>query len=168
MPVAITRDEHSAADLRRAAARTRDAAAARRMLALALILEGESRAHAAEICGMDRQTLRDWVHRYNAEGLSGLADRPHPGRCARLSAAQMRELEHLVEDGPDPDRDGVVRWRRCDLRDWIAAQFGLRFHERTIGKLLHKLAFRRLSVRPQHPQSDPQAQEAFKKTSPIW
>lgn len=166
MPVAITRDEHSAADLRRAAARSRDGAAARRMLALALVLEGESRAHAAALCGMDRQTLRDWVHRYNAEGLSGLADRPHPGRRPRLSPAQMRELERRVEDGPDPDRDGVVRWRRCDLRDWIAARFGLRFHERTISKLLHQLAFKKLSVRPQHPQSDPQAQEAFKENFP--
>jgi transposase len=166
MPVTITRDEHSAPDLRRAAARTKDAAAARRLLALALVLEGKSRTEAAQSCGMDRQTLRDWVHRYNAEGLIGLSDRPHPGRPPRLTPAQMAELEALVETGPDPARDGVVRWRRLDLRDVIATRFGVALHERTVGKLLHKLHFVRLSVRPQHPESDPAAQAAFKKTSP--
>ena len=165
MAVAITR-EHSAADLRREAVRTKDADAARRMLALALVLEGHSRTAAAQACGMDRQTLRDWVHRYNTEGLAGLADRAHPGRQPRLTAAQMAELEALVEKGPDPDQDGVVRWRRIDLRDVIATRFGVSFHERTVGKLLDKLDFARLSVRPQHPESDPEAQAAFKKTSP--
>jgi transposase len=136
------------------------------MLALALVLDGCSRAEAAQACGMDRQTLRDWVHRYNAEGLAGLSDRPHPGRPPRLTPAQMRALEAVVETGPDPDRDGVVRWRCIDLRDLIATRFGVSFHERTVGKLLDKLAFAHLSVRPKHPESDPEAQEAFKKTLP--
>jgi transposase len=166
MAVAITREEHSAADLRREAVRTKDADAARRMLALALVLDGHSRTAAAQACGMDRQTLRDWVHRYNAEGLAGLSNRAHPGRQPRLTAAQMAELEALVEQGPDPDQDGVVRWRRIDLRALIATRFGVSFHERTVGKLLDKLNFAHLSVRPQHPESDPKAQEAFKKTSP--
>jgi transposase len=168
MPVTITREEHSAGDLRRAAARSRNADAARRMLALALVLEGKSRTEAARSCGMDRQTLRDWVHRYNAEGLAGLADRPHPGRTPRLSPAQMAELETIVETGPDPATDGVVRWRRIDLQAVIAQRFGVAVHERTVGKLLRKLDFARLSVRPQHPQADPEAQAAFKKTSMTW
>jgi len=62
--------------LREAAARTQDAKAARRMPAIALVLEGWSREAAAEACAMDRQTLRDWVHRYNAEGLEGLFNQP--------------------------------------------------------------------------------------------
>ena len=66
--IRITRTELSAAELRAVAARSRDAQAARRMLAVALVLEGADRTTAAETCGMDRQTLRDWVHRYNAEG----------------------------------------------------------------------------------------------------
>jgi transposase len=140
----------------------------RRMLALALVLEGQSRTEAARSCGMDRQTLRDWVHRYNAEGLAGLIDRPHPGRTPRLSPAQMAELAALVETGPDPDRDGVVRWRRIDLQAVIAAHFGVAVHERTVGKLLRKLNFAKLAVRPQHPQADPEAQAAFKKTSTPW
>src|SRR4051794_26837873 len=84
MTIAITRHGPGAGELRREAARCRDARAARRMLALALVLEGSSREEAARAAGMDRQTLRDWVHRYNAEGLAGLRDRPRSGRRPRL------------------------------------------------------------------------------------
>src|SRR5919199_2933442 len=98
--VVVTRTELTAADLRGAAARARDADAVRRMLALALVLEGRSRAEAAEACGMDRQTLRDWVRRYNAEGLAGLSDRRAPGPATRLSTAQEATLARWVEEGP--------------------------------------------------------------------
>jgi transposase len=166
MAIEITRQDLTAAELRRAAARSRDAKAARRMLALALVLDGQSREAAAEACGMDRQTLRDWVHRYNAEGLAGLADRRAAGPTPRLSAAQEAEVARWAEEGPDLARDGVVRWRCGDLRARIERRFGVRFHERTVGKLLARLRFRRLSVRPQHPRSDPAAQEAFRGASP--
>ena len=99
MAVEITRRDLSAAELRRAAARSRDANAARRMLAIALVLDGHPREEAAAACGMDRQTLRDWVHRYNAEGLAGLSNRRAPGPTPRLSAAQEAELERWVEEG---------------------------------------------------------------------
>ena len=92
MTIAITRREPGAGELRREAARCRDARAARRMLALALVLEGSSREEAARAAGMDRQTLRDWVHRYNEEGLAGLHDRPRSGRKPRLTAGQEAEL----------------------------------------------------------------------------
>src|SRR3954470_9428005 len=119
MTVAVTRKELGAAELRREAGRCRDARAARRMLALALVLEGSSRAEAARHAGMDRQTLRDWVDRYNAEGLAGLRARGRPGPRPRLSPEQETELAAAVERGPDPDRDGVVRWRRIDLKALI-------------------------------------------------
>src|SRR5271169_4902385 len=70
--VAIARLDLTAEELRGAASVEKDGAAARRILALALILEGVDRTSAARICGMDRQTLRDWVHRYNDEGGAGL------------------------------------------------------------------------------------------------
>jgi transposase len=168
MTVAITRKEPGAVELRREAKRCRDAKAARRMLALALVLEGRSRAEAARAAGMDRQTLRDWVHRYDAEGLDGLGDRRRPGPRPRLSPGQEAELVAAVEQGPDPDRDGVVRWRRVDLRALIETRFAVRLHERTVGKVLRRLGFTRLSVRPRHPKADEAAQEAFKKASPSW
>jgi transposase len=163
MAVEITRGELPAAELRRAAGRSKDAKAARRMLALALVLEGRSRTEAAESCGMDRQTLRDWVHRYNAEGLAGLADRPLPGRAPRLDTAQMSELAAIVEKGPDPEADGVVCWRRIDLCRVVERRFGVRVAERTMGAILHRLGFAKLSARPRHPQSDEQAQQLYKK-----
>ena len=79
MAIEIARKELTAAEVRAAAAKTKDSRAARRMLAIALVLEGADRTSAATSCGMDRQTLRDWVHRYNAEGLAGLANRRSPG-----------------------------------------------------------------------------------------
>jgi transposase len=163
--VEITRRELTVAELRVAAGRTKDARAARRMLALALVLEGVDRTTAAETCGMDRQTLRDWVHRYNAEGLPGLANRRTPARPRQLAPGQMAELAAWVEAGPDPERDGVVRWRRRDLQRRIEATFGVEVHERTVGKYLAALGYCRLSVRPRHPRSDPEAQVAFKKVS---
>jgi transposase len=168
MAVVITRQDLSADALRQAAARSRDANAARRMLALALVLEGQSRTDAAATCGMDRQTLRDWVHRYNAEGLAGLVNRRAPGPTARLLTEQEAAVERWVEQGPDLERDGVVRWRCRDLQERIRREFKVSLHERTVGKLLTKLRFRRLSVRPSHPQSDLAAQAAFRGASANW
>src|SRR5205085_4550067 len=123
MTVAITRKELGAVELRREARRCRDTAAARRMLALALGLEGSSREEAARAAGMDRQTLRDWVHRYDAEGLPGRRDRPRSGRRPRLTPEQEAELASAVERGPDPDRDPRVGLRPPEgrLRGALAA-----------------------------------------------
>ena len=107
-----------------------------------------------------------WIARYNAEGLRGLHDLKTPGPKPRLTAEQQTKLAELVEAGPDPVRHGVVRWRRVDLRDELERRFGVVLHERSVGKVLAKLGYCRLSVRPRHPQTDEAAQEAFKKTSP--
>src|SRR5215211_2520589 len=132
MAVEIMRRELSAAALRQASARSRDANAARRMLAIALVLDGHSREDAAASCGMDRQTLRDWVHRYNAEGLAGLANLPRRnGPRPRLSPGQEAMVAEWAEQGPDLARDGVVRWRCQDLRHRIGREFGVGLHERT-------------------------------------
>ena len=164
--IAITRLDLTAAELRAASAKSRDAQAARRMLALALVLEGVDRKTAAQTCGMDRQTLRDWVHRYNAEGLAGLSNHRGAPRPRRLDPGQVSELVAWLEAGPDPAVDGVVRWRRRDLQRRLADRLGVDLHERTVGKYLAALGYRRLSVRPRHPKTDPATQEAFKKASP--
>jgi transposase len=137
-------------------------------LALALVLDGHSRAEAAALSGMDRQTLRDWVHRYNAEGVEGCKSRSIPGRTPVLSEAQMAELRDLVIQGPDPAIHKVVRWRCVDLQAEVARRFSVEVHENTIGRWLHELGLTRLQPRPVHPQKDPEAEAAFKKTSPIW
>lgn len=166
--VAITRTEFDSAGLRAAAAGLSDAKQARRLLSLAMVLDGHSRLLAAQAGGMDRQTLRDWVHRYNAYGIEGLRDIRNKGRAPALSAEQMQMLEGLVLAGPDLAKDGVVRWRCSDLRAQIKVRFAVELHESTVGKLLHKLGMTRLQPRPFHPKADPAAQEAYKKTLRAW
>jgi transposase len=168
MPAAvlITRDDYRAAELRGEAKRTDDADVARRMLALALVLEGKSRGEAARSCGMDRQILCDWVHRYNTEGLKGLRNRVAPGAKPKLSAQQQREVAELVRQGPDLAEHGVVRWRRIDLSRVIEQRYGIKLAERSVGALLRRLGFRRISVRPRSPAQDAASQEAHKKNFP--
>src|SRR6185312_6733870 len=112
--VAIGRLDLTAEGLRSAASVEKDGAAVRRILALALILEGADLASAARICGMDRQTLRDWVHRYNDEGLAGLRDRAGGGgfvtlpcRERKVSAAQ--ELLGRCDCGPPRGHRGAAK-----------------------------------------------------------
>jgi transposase len=163
MPAAISvRDDYTAGDLRKLAARAKDAGQSRRLLALAAVREGMSRGEAARIGGMDRQTLRDWVLRFNAEGPDGLMNRSLPGRACWLSADQLRELAEIVETGPAPETDGIVRWRRIDLKRVIEERFGVVYAERSISRLLADLGFVHISARPQHPK----VIEAYKKTSP--
>ena len=169
MAVAITRTELDAAGLRVAAARSKDVAASRRMLALALVLDGSNRTEAARAGGMDRQTLRDWVHRYNEAGLDGLHNKPNPGAPPRkLTAEQEAAVAEWVRQGPSLEQHQVVRWRLMDLRDEIDRHFGVPLHERTVGKLMQRLNFSRVSVRPRHPEQDASAQAAHKKSFPSW
>lgn len=150
------------------ATRMSDADAVRRLLAIALLLEGSSREAAASATGMDRQTLRDWVHRYNARGPSGLSDRKAPGRTPLLTPEREEVVADWVRTGPTPEVDGVVRWRRCDLAARIERDFGVGMAVKTVGTLLRRLGFVRLSARPRHPNQDIQALEAHKKTLPTW
>ena len=156
---------YSPTELRRLAATTKNANQSRRLLSLAAVLDGMNRTEAARIGGMDRQTLRDWVHRFNADGPDGLLDGWSKGPESRLSAEQRAEIAELVETGPDRAIHGVVRWRRVDLQRVITERFGVAYHERTIGKLLKALGFSHISARPRHPAQDERTVEAFKKTS---
>lgn len=166
MPAAVRmRTDFSAGELRRLAAATKNANQSRRLLSLAAVLDGMSRTEAARIGGMDRQTLRDWVHRFNERGPEGLKDNWSKGNPSRLSPDQQAELAQLVETGPDRALHGVVRWRRVDLKRLIAERFGVAYHERTVGKILHQLGFSHVSARPRHPAQDERIMAEFKKIS---
>lgn len=114
---------------------------------------------------MDRQTLRDWVHRYNEEGVEGLSSRKAPGAAGKLTAAQRAQLRDLVLAGPNRELHQVVRFRCLDLCAEVEKRFFVVVCERTMGKWLHKLGLTRVQPRPYHPKKDEAAQEAFKKTS---
>jgi transposase len=157
------RKDITASVLRKKARREKDGLAASRLLGIANILDGMDRDQAARAAGMTRQTLRDWVHRYNAEGIEGVRNRPK-GRPERaLTRAQEQEIDAFVTQAPKGTR---VRWRCVDVQEEIEKRFGVVLHERTVGKLLRRLGFRRLSVRPINPEADLEAQEDFKKTLP--
>jgi len=160
------RDDFDAVGVRGFATQCDDTRQVRRLLAIAAIYDGMSRSDAARIGGMDRQTLRDWVHRFNEEGPEGLINRPGAGRPRLLNETQMGELARIVEVGPDPASDGVVRWRRIDLVQVIEKRFGIVCSERVISDFLVALGFSRMSVRPQHPKQDVRVISAFKKTLP--
>jgi putative transposase len=164
----ITRTEHTSSELRALSARCADGAEVRRMLALALVLDGRPRAEAAALNGMDRQTLCDWARRYNAGGLEGLKTRKSPGKAPSLSEAQMAELLELVIQGPDLAVHKVVRWRCVDLQAEVARRWSVAVNEGTIGRWLRKLGLTRLQPRPVHPKKDAAAEAAFKKTLPAW
>ena len=166
MPSAVTlRTDFSARELRQLAKQSRDNNQSRRLLSLAAVLDAMSRGDAARIGGMDRQTLRDWVHRFNMAGPGALLDAWTSGPAPRLSVEQRSELAALAEAGPDRQADGVVRWRRADLKRVIKLRFGVDFHERYVGTLLKKLGFSHVSARPRHPGQDADTIAAFKKTS---
>ena len=159
------REDFSAEELRALAKRSRDANQSRRLLSLAAIRDGKDRGEAAKIGAMDRQTLRDWVHRFNVSGPEGLVDNRTEGPKPRLSEEQLAQFAKIVEAGPDHETDGIVRWRRVDLKRVIAEKFGVDFHPRYVGKLLKKLGFSHISARPRHPAQDERIVEGFKKTS---
>lgn len=160
------RSDYSADDLRRLARRSDDAAQTRRLLALGMIYEGGSRGMAAKIGGVGLQIIRDWVLRFNEQGPEGLHDRKAPGKTPLLTDEQRAALGRIVEAGPMPYLDGVVRWRLIDLVQWLREEFSVSVSRQTLGRELRAMGFRKLSARPRHYAQDTEAIEDFKKTSP--
>ena len=155
----------TSSDLRRRARSSRDARQVRRLLALAAIRDGGTRTEATRIGRVGLQIVRDWVVRFNAKGPDGLIDRKAPGKAPTLTPAQRAALAGAVEAGPEPWRDGVVRWRLIDLAQWLREEFRVSVSEATVGRELRALGLRKLSARPRRYARDPEAAEALKKVS---
>ena len=163
------RTDYSSKELRRLASRVKNAGQARRLLAIAAVLDGAWREAAAKIGGMDRQTLRDWVIRFNEQGPDGLINIPSPGVPPKLNSRHKAFLARIVDEGPIPAIHGVVRWRACDLIMRLYEEFGLSVSDDTIYRALKKLGFSHMSARPKAYKQNAEAMDAFKKTSPrVW
>ena len=163
------RSDFTATDLRRFARRCDDPDQVRRLLALALILDGSSRSEAAKAAGVTLQIVRDWVIRFNADGPEGLMSRKAPGKISILSDEQRRALAEQVEAGPIPAAHGVVRWRLIDLAQWVWDEFGLSITKQTLSREMRALGYRKLSARPRHHNQKEGAIADFKKHSqPAW
>jgi transposase len=100
------------------------------------------------------------VRRYNDEGVDGMGNKPKGRPKRALTAQQEQEVDAFVSKGPEGT---LVRWRCVDVQREIEKRFGVVLHERTVGKLLRKLGFRWLSVRPINPEGDLEDQETLKK-----
>lgn len=155
-----------AIDLRRLARRSKDAAQARRLLALAAIYDGGSRTEAALLGDVTLQIVRDWVLRFNADGPDGLIDRKAAGPKPLLTDVHRRALAAQIDRGPIPAAHGVVRWRLCDLGQWLWEEFRVSVSPQTLSREVRAMGFRKLSARPKHHAQAEGAITAFKKTSP--
>jgi transposase len=160
------RPDYDAPALRAAARRSKDAGQARRLLALAAVYDGASRAEAARIGTVTLQVVRDWVLRFNAEGPDGLIDRKAPGQRPRLTDTHRAALTATIAAGPIPAAHGVVRWRLVDLGQWLWEEFRVSVSKQTLSRELRAMGYRKLSARPRHHAQAEGAIEAFKKTSP--
>ena len=163
MPIPL-RSDYDAGRVRAAARESKNANQVRRLLALAAIYDGASRAKAAEIGGVTRQIIRDWVLRFNTDGPDGLIDRKAPGQPSRLNETHRAALAAAIESGPLPAVHGVVRWRTVDLCQWLWDEFRVSVSKQTVGRELRAMRYRKLSARPRHHGQAEGAIEAFKKT----
>ena len=163
------RTDYTSGEVRGLAKRAKDVAQARRLLAIAAVLDGASREEAATIGGMDRQTLREGVIRFNAEGAAGLINKPSPGAPGKLADEHKAFLVRIVAEGPIPAIHGVVRWRACDLIMRLHEEFGISVSDDTVYRALKDLGFSHLSARPKAYKQDAEVMDAFKKTLlPTW
>lgn len=160
------REDYTSDDLKRLARASRDADQTRRLLALAVIYAGGSRAEAAQTGAVGRQIVRDWVERFNARGPAGLINGKAPGNPSKLDDVQRAALGAIVERGPIPAVDGVVRWRLIDLAAWVWEEFRISLSEATMSRELKALGFAKISARPRHYAQNEEAVAVFKKTSP--
>lgn len=160
------RPDFSATELRRLARRSKDAAQARRLLALAAIYDGASRTEAARLGTVTLQIVRDWVVRFNAAGPDGLIDRKPPGSLPRLTEAHRAALAATIEAGPIPAAHCVVRWRLLDLGQWLWEEFRVSVSKQTLSRELRAMGYRKLSARPRHHAQAEGAIDLFKRPSP--
>jgi transposase len=168
MPIPL-RSDFDAAALRGLARKTKDGPQARRLLALAAIYDGATRAEAAQVGSVTRQIVRDWVVKFNALGPEGLIDRKPPGRPSRLKDTHRAALAGIIEQGPIPAVHGVVRWRLVDLIQWLWEEFQIPISKQTLSREIRTLDYRKLSARPRHHAKNEAAVDAFKKSSPrVW
>jgi transposase len=160
------RPDFSATELRHLARRSRDASQARRLLALAAIYDGGRRSEAARLGNVTLQIVRDWVVRFNTDGPEGLRDRKPPGPTPLLTDAHRQALAAQIDSGPIPAIHNVVRWRLCDLGQWLWEEFAVSVSMQTLSREVRALGYRKLSARPKHHAQAEGAIEAFKKSSP--
>lgn len=156
-------DHHSEQQLQRLVDQATLAVQAERLRVVLLAKQGFTAPEVATCTGLSRRAIQDWVARYNREGLNGLKTRPGQGRKPALTPTQTEQLRLRLDAGPLPE-DGVCTLRGKDVQRILEQEFGQLRSLNTVYALLHQIGYSSLVPRPQHPQADPEAQEAFKKS----
>jgi transposase len=152
----------TAEELARRARRTPDGRQRTRLIAVRLLLQGQSVPQAAAAVGVNERRVRNWVHRFNREGPGGLADRPRPGRPRTLTPEQEQAFAARLEAGPAED-EGRAAYRGPDATRILAEEFAASYSSSGTYNLLQRLGFASLVPRPRHPKSDADAQATFQK-----
>ena len=159
------RDDLTSEQLRRLARRERDPRVGRRLLAIANALDGMSRAMAAKLSGMDRQTLRDWVIRYNEHGVAGLGDRWGAGRPTAVSEGQLAAVKAAILAAACRSGDAKPAFRIVDVAALIEERTVVRYSVSGAHRLMKTMVLSYQKTRPSHPKADPAARARFKKLS---
>jgi transposase len=157
-------DHHSEQALQQLAERELRADRAKRLRAVLLAKQGFTAPEIATCTGFCQRSVQEWVARYNGDGLAGLETLPGRGRKPPLTPEQAEQLQRRLAAGPLPE-DGVCTLRGRDVQRILQHEFGQLRSLNAVYGLLHRLGYSSLVPRPQHPQADPAAQEAFKKSS---
>lgn len=157
-------DRHGLDELRREARSQNDARMRIRLQAIVLARQDRTAEEIAESLGASRRPVQTWVRRYNQSGVEGLRRRPGQGRREKLSLEERDRLCARLDASPR-EEDEVCTLRGKDVRRILQKEFGKLFHLNGVYALLHRLGYSCLMPRPRHPKADPQAHEAFKKTS---
>jgi len=165
MPAAVTMppelDQHDFAVLAR---KELDGRVRLRLLALAHLREGKRPRPVGAMLKVHEKTVLKWLRRFRSAGVAGLAEQPGGGAKRRLRTAQEAELKALVARAQAHRAGGSLTG--LEIRRWVAEQFGVRYSLSGLYHVLHRAGLSWISARSKHPQRDPDAQEAFKKTLP--
>jgi len=164
-PALRVNESLTTAELAKLAKREREARVRGRIVAIRYLRLGHTVPEAANALGMSERQLRNWVQRYNAEGVAGLRDRPRPGQPPHLAVDQVERFKERIRKGARSE-DRVCVLRGMDVRRILQEEFEAQYSLPGVYFLLHRLGFSSLVPRPKHEQADEQAQAAFKKTSP--
>lgn len=159
------RDDLSSEQLRRLARRERNPRIGRRLLAIANALDGMSRAMAAKLAGMDRQTLRDWVIRYNEHGVDGLGDRWGAGRPTAVGEGELAGVKAAILQAVCRSGDAKPASRIVYVAAMIEERTGVRYSVSGAHRLMKTMGLSYQKTRPSHPKADPAARDRFKKLS---
>jgi transposase len=150
-------------DFTKLARREWDGRVRMRLLALAHLQEGRGPREVGRMLKVHEKTVLKWLRRFRAGGVEGMAEQPGRGAKRRLKAEQEPHLKALLAQAQAKRSGGRLTGEA--IQALMAAHFGVEYSLSGVYVVLHRAGLSWISARSKHPQGNPEAQEAFKKTS---